>query len=443
MGRLEEVRVPDLGGQAGVPVIELMAAIGDAVTADQGLMTLESDKATIEVPSPVSGILRELKVQIGDTLSEGQPVALVEVAEADTGINTRTSINPAPEDAVKTLVPASPVVIPPSGSRPDADAPAPVARENAGPGPIEAPPHASPLARRLARERSVDIHALHGTARGGRISRADVLSIAEAMPADPAGKLAPAAHGDDGFALLPWPEPDFSRFGPIEKRSMGRIPRISAANLSRNWVRIPHVTQHDEAEIDSLESLRQQLNREHADGGIKLTLLAFLIKATAGLLVRFPHFNASLDADGEALVLKKYVHIGFAADTADGLVVPVIRDADRKGVLEIARETDTLARRAREGRLTATDMQGGCFTISSLGGIGGSRFTPIINAPEVAILGVSRVTIQPVWDGQAFQPRRMLPLSLSYDHRVIDGAAAARFTSTLARTLNDMRRLLL
>ncbi|MCL7715349.1 dihydrolipoyllysine-residue acetyltransferase [Stenotrophomonas sp. CPCC 101365] len=425
MGRLEEIRVPDIGGQTGVPVIELMASVGDAVAVGQGLVTLESDKATIEVPSPVAGVLREWKVQVGDTLSEGQQVALVEVEAADAGAVPETA-PPAPSPPA--------VVEPPPGT----PAPAVVAAATS----VPVPPHASPLARRIARERRVEIQRLRGTARGGRISREDVLAAVQGVPAAPHDAVATTQDGE-GFAMLPWPEPDFSRFGQVATQSMGRVRRISAANLSRNWVRIPHVTQHEDADIGALEALRLQLNGERPEDGVRLTLLAFLIKACAGLLGRFPDFNASLDAGGETLVLKKYVHIGFATDTADGLVVPVVRDADRKGLLDIARETAALARQAREGGLAAADMQGGCFTISSLGGIGGNRFTPIINAPEVAILGVSRAAMRPVWDGQAFQPRLMLPLSLSYDHRVIDGAAAARFTTALAQVLADMRRLLL
>jgi pyruvate dehydrogenase E2 component (dihydrolipoamide acetyltransferase) len=305
-------------------------------------------------------------------------------------------------------------------------------------------PYASPAVRLFARELGVDLAQVRGTARAGRITREDVQQFVKSVLAGGGATKAgaPAAAGG-GLNLLPWPKVDFAKFGEIEVQELGRIQKISAANLARNWAMIPHVTQHDDADITDLEALRVQLNKENEKAGIKLTMLAFLIKASVAVLKQYPRFNSSLDAAGETLTLKKYFHIGFAADTPNGLVVPVIRDADKKGVLEISQEMSALAKKARDGKLGPADMQGGCFSISSLGGIGGTSFTPIVNAPEVAILGVSKSAIKPVWDGKQFQPRLILPLSLSYDHRVIDGAAAARFTATLAQLLGDMRRVLL
>ncbi len=304
-------------------------------------------------------------------------------------------------------------------------------------------PYASPAVRLFARELGVDLARVGGSAKGGRITREDVQAFVKSALRDGgAATAAPGAAGG-GLSLLPWPKVDFAKFGEVEEVPLSRIQKISAANLARNWAMIPHVTQHDDADITDLEALRVQLNREHEKAGIKLTMLAFLVKASVAVLKQYPRFNSSLDAAGETLTLKKYFHIGFAADTPNGLVVPVIRDADRKGVIEIAQESSALANKARDGKLGPADMQGGCFSISSLGGIGGTSFTPIVNAPEVAILGVSKSAMRPVWDGNAFQPRLVLPLSLSYDHRVIDGALAARFTATLAQLLGDMRRVLL
>jgi pyruvate dehydrogenase complex dihydrolipoamide acetyltransferase, long form len=452
MAELKEAKVPDIGGYENVPVIEVLVAPGDTVAKDQGLVTLESDKATMEVPSPFAGVVRELKVKVGDTLSEGSLVAIIEVGEggaAEQAAAPKAGAapeQPAPprEDAAPAAAEA-PAVQAPAGVPAGAPASAPVSpplRFEADaliPGKV---PYASPAVRLFARELGVDLNAVTGTGKGGRITREDVQKYVKGVLSG-AVAAPDAAGGGGALNLLPWPKVDFAKFGEIEEMPLPRIRKISGANLARNWAMIPHVTQHDEADITDLEALRVQLNRENEKAGIKLTMLAFLVKACVHALKRFPEFNSSLDPSGEKLILKKYFHIGFAADTPNGLVVPVIRDADRKGVLEIARETAELARKAREGKLGPADMQGGCFSISSLGGIGGTAFTPIVNAPEVAILGVSRSAMKPVWDGKQFVPRLMLPLSLSYDHRVIDGAAAARFTSCLAQLLADMRRALL
>ncbi|MBN8717238.1 MAG: dihydrolipoyllysine-residue acetyltransferase [Stenotrophomonas sp.] len=458
MAELKEARVPDIGGHTDVPVIELLVQPGDTVAKDQGLVTLESDKATMEVPAPFAGVVRELRVKLGDTVSEGGVVAVIEVAEA--------AAAPAPAAAP---VPAKPVAQEPPKPAPAASvavpaesgAPVPALAPVAEPGQPGIPPmrfeaeavlpekvpYASPAVRLFARELGVELAQVVGKGRGGRILKEDVQAFVKAALAGggvPAS--APAVAGGGGLNLLPWPKVDFARFGPIETRPLSRIQKISGANLARNWAMIPHVTQHDVADITELEALRAALNDENAKAiaagkAGKVTLLAFLIKACVAALQKFPTFNASLEDD--SLVLKQYFHIGFAADTPNGLVVPVLRDADQKGVLEIAREMGELAALAREGKLKPEQMQGGTFTISSLGGIGGTAFTPIINAPEVAILGVSKSETRPVWDGTQFQPRLMLPLSLSYDHRVIDGAAAARFTSYLGQLLADLRRAML
>lgn len=464
MAEIKEARVPDIGDYSDVPVIEVLVAVGDTVAKDQGLVTLESDKATLEVPSPFSGVVKELKVKVGDTLSEGNVVALIEVsgdaaapppaapARADTPAPAKAATVPAAETGARVepvAVPEKkdPVVARETAARPGTDpeiAPprTPPVEFNADSVLPEKVPYATPAVRLFARELGVDLSRVTGTERGGRITREDVQRYVKSVLT---GGTAPAgvATGGGGLNLLPWPKVDFAKFGEVETRPLSRIKKISGANLSRNWAMIPHVTQFDQADITDLEALRLQLNRENEKAGIKVTMLAFLLKASVAALKKFPEFNASLDETGENLVLKKYFHIGFAADTPNGLVVPVIRDVDRKGVLELARETAELAKKAREGKLGPAEMQGGCFSISSLGGIGGTAFTPIINAPEVAILGVSKSSMQPVWDGKQFVPRLMLPLSLSYDHRVIDGAAAARFTGYLAQVLADMRRVLL
>jgi pyruvate dehydrogenase E2 component (dihydrolipoamide acetyltransferase) len=473
MAAPKEARVPDIGGYDDVPVIEVLVAVGDSVQQDQGLVTLESDKATMEVPAPFAGVVRELKVKLGDTLSEGSVVALIEPAEAAvddkpaaTSADATSPATAAParaEPAAQPTTPAAetgtqvePVVV---AAQPDRIAQASIekqatAQQTAGAAAVrfdadavlpDKVPYASPAVRLFARELGVDLAQVTGSERGGRIGKEDVRKFVKSALA---GASAGGAVAGGGLGLLPWPKVDFAKFGAIETRPLSRIQKLSGANLARNWAMIPHVTQHDDADITELEALRVALNEENAKAiakgvGAKLTMLAFLMKASAVALRKFPTFNASLDASGENLVLKQYFHIGFAADTPNGLVVPVVRDVDRKGVIEIAKESGELAAKAREGKLGPAEMQGGCFTISSLGGIGGTSFTPIVNAPEVAILGVSKSAMRPVWDGSTFQPRLILPLSLSYDHRVVDGAAAARFTAYLAQLLGDLRRALL
>ncbi len=450
MTDLKEALVPDIGDFTGIPVIEILVAVGDTVAKDQGLVTLESDKATMEVPAPFAGVVRELRVKLGDNLSEGSVVAMIEATDAAAAPAPAPAV-PAP--AAPAPAPAAPPV--PATPAPAAAAPATAAPMGAGSPPVrfeadavlpEKVPYASPAVRLFARELGVDLARVAGSARGGRISKEDVQQfVKSALQGGVAGAAAGGASAPmgGGLNLLPWPKIDFSRFGEIETRELPRIKKISGANLARNWAMIPHVTQHDDADITHLEELRVALNKENEKAGIKLTMLAFLMKAVTSALQKYPDFNASLDADGGTLVLKKYVHIGFAADTPNGLVVPVVRDVDKKGVIQIAQETGELAKKARDGKLGPAEMSGGCFSISSLGGIGGTSFTPIVNAPEVAILGVSKSAIKPVWDGKQFAPRLILPLSLSYDHRVIDGASAARFTAYLAQLLGDMRRVLL
>ncbi|MBB5941748.1 dihydrolipoyllysine-residue acetyltransferase [Xanthomonas sp. 3307] len=455
-----EARVPDIGDYSDVPVIEVLVAVGDTVKKDQSLVTLESDKATMEVPSSVAGVVKELKVKVGDSLSEGKVVALIEVAGSDADAPSAPAIQPSAE----TGGGVEPV---PTSSAPDklaqreiaqvqatapAKAAAPSATQSSPPVAFDADsvlpqkvPYASPAVRVFARELGVDLFQVSGSEQGGRISKDDVQRYVKAAlsGAAPAAAGAAPAAGGNGLNLLPWPKVDFAKFGEVEVKPLSRIKKISGANLARNWAMIPHVTQFEQADITDLEALRVALNKENEKAGIKLTMLAFLLKASAAALKQFPEFNASLDASGENLTLKKYFHIGFAADTPNGLVVPVIRDVDKKGVVELARESGELAKKARDGKLGPADMSGGCFSISSLGGIGGTAFTPIVNAPEVAILGVSKSSIQPVWNGKEFAPKLLLPLSLSYDHRVIDGAAAARFTTYLSQVLADMRRVLL
>ena len=453
MADLKEARVPDLGGNSDVPVIELLVKVGDTVKQDQDLVTLESDKATMEVPSSHAGIVREIKVKLGDTLSEGSVVAVIEsIAAAAAPTTAKAPVGATPvatgEAASPVVAPAPPAPTPKPVAPPVATGVAPTGTSAAAAHTHDATqlagnalPYASPAVRLFARELGVDLSTVTGTARGGRISKDDVQNFVKAALAKPA--VAAAAGGGGGLNLLPWPNVDFSKFGAVESKPLSRIKKISGANLARNWAMIPHVTQFDDADITELEAFRVQLNKENEKAGLKLTMLAFLMKAAVAGLKKFPDFNASLDANGENLTLKKYFHIGFAADTPNGLVVPVIRDVDQKGVFALAKETSELAAKAREGKLGPTDMQGGCFSISSLGGIGGTAFTPIINAPEVAILGVSKSSMKPVWNGNAFDARLILPLSLSYDHRVIDGAAAARFTSYLAQLLADFRRAML
>jgi len=427
-----EVRVPAIGDFKDVGVIDVLVKPGDAVKTDQSLVTLESDKATMDVPSPSAGTVESVTIKVGDRVKEGSVILLMKAAEG-------TPASPA-APAPAPPVPAAPVPAAPATAAPiPAAAPAvPVA-----PLPAVAPggtvaAHASPSIRKLARELGVDLARVPGSGPRGRIQQADVHAFVKQVMT---GAASGGGGSLGGLDLLPWPKVDFARYGPVESRPLSRIKKISGANLSRNWVMIPHVTQFDEADITDLEAFRQQLNAEQAKAGTKVTMLAFLMKACVAALKQYPELNASLD--GDALVLKRYYHLGFAADTPGGLMVPVVKDADRKGVLELARECAELAGKARDGKLAPGDMQGGSFSISSLGGIGGTAFTPIINAPEVAILGVSRTATKPVWDGKAFQPRLVLPLSLSYDHRVVDGALAARFTTHLATVLADLRRVLL
>ena len=446
MAEIKEALVPDIGDYSDIPVIEVLVAVGDTVAKDQGLVTLESDKATMEVPSAVAGVVKEIKVKIGDTLSEGKVVALIEVAEGSTAPAAAAALAPA-----KVEAPVEPAKPAPAAPAPQAAAPAQPAASKPATPPVQFSaegvlpsqvPYASPAVRVFARELGVDLLQVGGSEKGGRITKGDVQKFVKAAMSGGLVAGAPAGGGN-GLSLLPWPKVDFSKFGDVETQPLSRIKKISGANLARNWAMIPHVTQFDQADITELEALRVQLNKENEKAGIKLTMLAFLIKASAAALKRFPEFNASLDASGENLTLKKYFHIGFAADTPNGLVVPVIRDVDKKGVVQLAAEMGELSKKAREGKLGPADMSGGCFSISSLGGIGGTAFTPIVNAPEVAILGVSKSSIQPVWNGKEFAPKLMLPLSLSYDHRVIDGALAARFTTYLSQVLADMRRVLL
>lgn len=443
-GGVQEAKVPDIGDYSGVPVIEVLVKVGDTVAKDQGLVTLESDKATMEVPSSVAGVVKELKVKVGDEVAEGHVVALIEAA----GAAPAPAAAPA-ASAAKAAAPA------PSASAP---APAPAAAPVVAAGSPSSPPinfgadtvmpdkvpYASPAVRLFARELGVDLSKVSGSERKGRISKEDVQKyVKAALSGATAAPKAAAGGGGVGLDLLPWPKVDFAKFGEVETKPLSRIQKISGANLARNWVMIPHVTHNDDADITELEALRVALNKEYEKAGVKFTMLGFLIKAVVAALKKFPQFNASLDAAGENLVLKKYFHIGFAADTPNGLVVPVLKDADKKGIVDSAKEISALAAKAREGKLGPAEMSGGCFSISSLGGIGGTSFTPIVNAPEVAILGVTKSAMKPVWDGKAFQPRLILPLSLSYDHRVIDGALAARFTAYLAQLLADMRRAML
>ncbi len=410
-------------------------------------------------PAPFDGVVTEVKVKVGDQIAEGVVVALIEVAAAGPA-KAAPAAAPAPAQAAapaaappQAAATTAPMTAPAPAVEPAKPAPQASARSDASvphtpPVPFDASsvmpdqvPYASPVVRMIARELGVDLGQVTGSERKGRITKQDVRAYVKATLSG-GGATRGAALGG-GLNLLPWPVIDFAKFGEIETRALSKIQKISGANLARNWAMIPHVTQHDDADVTDLEALRVALNKENEKAGIKLTMLAFLVKAVVAALKKYPDFNASLDASGQNLVLKKYFHVGFAADTPNGLVVPVLRDADKKGVIEIATESSELAKKAREGKLGPADMSGGCFSISSLGGIGGTAFTPIVNAPEVAILGVSKSTIKPVWNGEKFKPRLILPLSLSYDHRVIDGASAARFTAYLGQVLADMRRVLL
>jgi pyruvate dehydrogenase E2 component (dihydrolipoamide acetyltransferase) len=432
VANLVDVKVPDIGDFTDIPVIEILVKVGDTVAKEQSLVALESDKATMEVPASHAGIVREIKVKLGDKVSMG---ALVLVLE--TTVDAAVVATPP---AAVAPTPAPVVVAPPPDPVAVVSTPAaPAAVNNAGTHVgATARAHASPSIRAFARELGVDLTRVKGTATKGRISKEDVQLFVKTELAKPAAK-----SGGGSFAFPEMPHIDFTKFGTIETRALSRIKKLSGNNLARNWMMIPHVTQHDDADITEAEAFRVSTNEDLAKSGTKVTMLAFLIKASVAALKKFPEFNSSLEPGGENLVLKKYFHIGFAADTPNGLVVPVIRNADQKSIVDIAKEMSELAGKARDGKLSPTEMQGGCFSISSLGGIGGTYFTPIINAPEVAILGVSKSKMQPVWNGKEFTPRLMLPMSLSYDHRVVDGAAAARFTSYLASVMGDLRKLVL
>ncbi len=449
-----EVRVPDIGDFKDVSVIELLVKVGDTIKAEQSLMTVESDKAAMEIPSSHAGVLTELKVKLGDKVNVGDVIALLQgvVTAVAAGSTSASASAPSAATAAPAASSAPAVAAPPvavSSPTAVAVAPAVVAAHNPTTAPVGLP-HASPSVRKFARELGVPLAEVKGSGLKGRIIEADVQGFTRsvmagavqtlaAQAAQP--KAAPATNDGAGLGLLPWPKVDFSKFGAVERKDLSRIKKISGANLHRNWVMIPHVTNNDEADITELEAFRVSTNKENEKSGVKVTMLAFVIKAVVSALKKFPEFNASLD--GDALVYKQYYHIGFAADTPNGLMVPVLKDADKKGILQISAEMSELAKKARDGKLGGGDMQGGCFSISSLGGIGGTHFTPIINAPEVAILGLSKGAMKPVWDGKAFVPRLTLPLSLSYDHRVIDGALAARFNAYLGQVLADYRKILL
>ena len=456
MSSVIEVKVPDIGGFKDVPVIEVLVKPGDKVKAEDSLVTLESDKATMEVPSPAAGVVKELKVKVGDKVSEGSLVLTLEAADGASATKPAAE-RPAPASASRPApqaAPAAPAVQPAPllpAARPAGPSPHPQslsrgereassasrdaeARMEAG----FARAHASPSVRRFARELGVDLTRVKGGGPKERVLKEDVQNYVKGELARPR-----AAEGGLGFSLLPLPQVDFARFGPVTSQPLSRIRKLSGANLHRNWVTIPHVTQHDEADITELEEFRKIQVEEAKKQGIRFTILCFLLKAVVVALKQHPEFNASLSADGESLILKQYFHVGVAVDTPNGLVVPVIRDVDKKGLLELAKELGEVSARMRAGKIAPADLQGGCFSISSLGGIGGTQFTPIINAPEVAILGVGKSVTRPLWNGREFAPRLMLPLSVSYDHRVIDGAQGARFISFLSAVMSDIRRLVL
>ncbi len=436
MSEIREIQVPDIGDFKDLPVIEVLVKAGDVVAFDDALLTLESDKASMDVPSPVAGTVVSVALKVGDRVSKGSPMLTLQMA-ADAAPAPVAAPAPAPVSAAP-----APVAVAPAAPVTPVAAPA-----------LQAPvvttsgvkPHASPSVRGYARKLGVDVSKVAATGKGGRIVREDVERFVKDALVRAANPSAAGGNAGSGLNLLPWPDIDFSKFGSIEKVALSRIKKISGANLARNWVMIPHVTNNEEADITELEAFRVLLNKEGGKDAIKYTMLAFLIKASVATLKAFPQFNSSLgNEDGEPiLVLKQYYHIGFAADTPNGLVVPVIRDADQKGIGQIATECGELAKKARDGKLGPADMTGGTFTVSSLGGIGGTGFNPIINAPEVAILGVTRAQMKPVWDGAGFVPRLILPMALSWDHRVVDGAAAARFLQHLSALLADFRRITL
>jgi len=443
-----EVKVPDIGDFKDVPVIEVLVKPGDSVKKDDSLLTLESDKATMEIPAPFAGTVKAILVKPGDKVSEGIAILTLEgdaaAAKPDAAKSEAPAAKAPPAPPAAIAAPSAPASAP-AASIAQAPAPAapaaPASPASAPAAQSGAPPHASPGVRRFARELGVEVAKVSGSGPKGRILKEDIQNFVKQALSGGGGAPAPAGARGGGMSdlgLPAWPKVDFAKFGPIEAKPLTRIQKISGPALSRNWVMIPHVTQFDEADITELEAFRAKLNEEYAKAGVKVTPLAFLIKAVVAALKKFPVVNSSLDGDN--LILKGYWNIGFAADTPNGLVVPVVKSADQKGVIEIAKETSDLAAKAREGKLGPADMQGGTFSISSLGGIGGTAFTPIVNAPEVAILGVSKAAMKPVWNGKEFAPRLMMPLSLSYDHRVVDGALGARFTSYLAQVIADLRR---
>ncbi|WP_175704004.1 dihydrolipoyllysine-residue acetyltransferase [Burkholderia ambifaria] len=444
--RVTRIEVPDIGDYKNIPVIEVLVGVGQRVEQEQSLVMLESDKATMDVPSPTAGVIKEMKVAVGEKVSQGTLIALLEsdgegqddAVAVPAGASAARDVACPPANVTTGPVPA------PAPAPELKSASAPLHRAPAREGEPYRASHASPSVRKFARELGVEISHVQGTGRKQRVTSEDVAAfVRNAMTASsgtsPVSTPVPANGAELG--LLPWPKVDFAKFGPVDSQPLSRIKKISGANLHRNWVMIPHVTNNDEADITELEALRVQLNKEHEKAGVKFTMLAFVIKAVVAALKKFPIFNASLDGDN--VVFKQYYHVGFAADTPNGLVVPVIRDADKKGLVDIAKEMAELSKAARDGKLKLDQMQGGCFSISSLGGIGGTHFTPLINAPEVAILGLSRGQMKPVWDGKQFVPRLILPLSLSFDHRAVDGAEAARFNAYLRALLSDFRRIVL
>lgn len=449
MARIEQVNVPDIGNFKDVDVIEIAVKVGDIVKAEESLITLESDKAAMDVPAPFAGIVKEILIQEGQKASKGTPILVLETQEANATPAIPQSLPPlSAQTVVASLMNPVPAfdTKPPMelvGSIPSANV-VKQAKEEVRTA-LGKKSHAGPSVRRFARELGVDLSFVSGTGPKGRIIKTDVQTYVKAELAKPRGEAAQTGGqgGGLGFNLPAWPNVDFAQFGPIEAKPLTRIQKLSGPNLHRNWISIPHVTQFDQADITELEQFRKDMGETAKKRDVKLTMLAFLLKASAAALKAYPKFNTSLSTDGTELIYKGYCHIGVAVDTPDGLVVPVVRDVDQKGIFDLAKDLGELSQKARDKKLSAADMQGGCFTISSLGGIGGTAFTPIINAPEVAILGVSRSSIQPVYKDGQFVPRLMLPLSLSYDHRVIDGAAAARFTNYLAEVLSDIRRLVL
>jgi len=440
MANLKDVLVPDIGDFKDIPVIEVLVKPGDKVSAEESLITLESDKATMEVPAPFDGVVKEMKIKVGDSVSEGTAILTIEaLGDEVSAAPEKKAAEPAaektPPKPVEEKISSTPPPVPKAPSAPATSVSKPINEENFSAA------HASPGVRRFARELGVDLGSVKGSGPKGRILREDVQSFVKSVMQT--GGTAAASGSGLGFNLPAWPVIDFEKFGPTEKQALSRIKKISGPALHRNWITIPHITQHDEVDITDLETFRKSLSKDAEKAGLKITPLALIMKAVVAALKRHPEFNSSLAPEGDSLIIKRYFHIGVAVDTPGGLVVPVIRDADKKGIMEIAEELGKVSAKARDGKLGPADMSGGTFSISSLGGIGGGQFTPIVNAPEVAILGVSRSTMKPVWNGKDFEPRLMLPLSLSYDHRVIDGAEGARFITYLNQVMSDIRRVLL